>query len=765
MKTAKKIFVCLLAVVVSLSAFALCASADDAVVTYTHENLADVLEYYTESEMLRQNFEDVAEGAYTDGIYNGKSTQTAEVVADENGKHLVLTGGRNAINSGSMFVTWNGEEGNDDFVYRVTLMTTDDDTTANKSNRLVLAVNDATVSDAEQSSAQSNGVVVGTELICFDFVAGTVIYYDPASITKTSVLKKANGSDYAIAEGTYYTLYVEYSADGTYSLTVTSLADGSSATAKGITSPYATVKHVAVGEIKNSMAKTTVHLDDIWACGGTYIKDFADKTVSSEAAIATVAELCESENDLTPEEKIAAVEVGKQLVELGYVTDNADLQAVIDKLPVYEIIIYYNLVVECIANVESLPLYVDRVANVESYKKYYDAVPEDLSVADEELRQNVLDAMAAYDAEVLALENFKRDSDEYIAIVAEIDLAAGDNIVNYEYLKSYYDRLSPLNPYDGYEGVTDAKTVGESVINLYTDMYESATAFLASVATATDLENGFRTRYDAYFDAKNSYYDNETYPGITDALYLYAELDAQMVAAIALCDGFVQDVISADYSQYIIAKEQSIASAGAVLDEIKEKYLEYPDMTDYVALYEDLLVQISASRAAADSYIACIDKLREDIEAGSLSGDALWARISEAVELQKTGNVSGISGIAQANIYLNNVKSEYELSEGYSTQFDVLVGKLDTETNGENRFAIILSAMEAEKNAENYDGVSAETAQKLDAAVADYNETVRAINAAFTAVNETACNVASATSGAADSSMGRVIALIKKFYE
>ncbi len=761
MKTTKKIFVCLLTVVVALSAFALSASAEGN--TYTPDNLADVLEYYTESEMMYLDFEDAAVGDYTDGIFNDKSGQSSQVVSDDAGKHLVLTGGRNAISSGSMFVTWNGDESFDDFALSVKLMTTDTATT-NKSNRLVVTVNDAKVTNEQHTTAQSNGVVVGTELVCFDFVSGTVVYYDPSSIEKTSVLKNTDGSSFTVREGEYYVLDVFYSADGTYSLKVTA-ENGAYARVEGVTSPYASVMNLCIGEVKSSMASTTVHLDDIFACGGTYIKDYANKTVDSESALLTIGELCDGENELAPEMKVSLVEVGRSLISLGYTTDKPEVQAVINKLPVYTITIYSDLVAECVANINNTAPYAERVLNVETYKKYYDAIPEDLSAADDALRQYVLDAVAAYDAEVLALENIKLNSDEYIAIVAEMDLGDIANTENYEYLKAFFDRISVLNPYDGYEGVPEARVTGDMLVGLYNDMDTSARLFMENLGVATDLDNGFRVRYDAYFAAKEAYFDNETYPGITNALDSYAELDAEMLAAIALCRGFIEDVSSADYSQYITAKEQSLASAAAVLDEINEKYLEYPEITDYVELYEKLIVEVETNRAAADSYISCINALRADVEAGELSGEALWERIAEAVELQKTGNVSGVVGITDANIFLNDIKSEFELSAGYSTQFDVLVGKLDVEKDAATRYSIILNAYEAEANAENYDGVSSATKAKLDAAAADYNATVNAINATFTSVNTTACNVVSATAGASGADVGRVVALIKKFYE
>ena len=135
--------------------------------------------------------------------------------------------------------------------------------------------------------------------------------------------------------------------------------------------------------------------------------------------------------------------------------------------------------------------------------------------------------------------------------------------------------------------------------------------------------------------------------------------------------------------------------------------------------------------------------------------------------LQQTGNVIGVEGVTEANIALNNMQSDLELTVGYKTQFANLVSQLLGESDNAAKFDIALDALEAVGNAEKYEGVDSADKAKLDSAIAEYNAKIAALNAGFAAANDVACNTVSASSGSSsdNASVGMVIAIIKKFFE
>jgi len=252
-----------------------------------------------------------------------------------------------------------------------------------------------------------------------------------------------------------------------------------------------------------------------------------------------------------------------------------------------------------------------------------------------------------------------------------------------------------------------------------------------------------------------------------------------MSVAINACDHFILSVSRANYSQYLSAKKSYLDAASrgeaaegeeapadnAQLNVIKEKYLEYPGITDAIALYESLVESVSADEAAALAYVAAVNDLVAKLD--TLTKEQIRTALANAENLQKTGNVIGVDGVTEANIALNNIKSDFELTEGYVNQFANVVKNIGNATSKSDIFYLANEAFDVIVNAEKYEGVNADDKAKLDAAINDYNAKVRALNESFAAANEVACGVVSASSGATadDTAIGNVIALIKKFFE
>ncbi len=761
MKMSKRIFVCLIALAIGVSMLALGVFADGTELKYTTENHARILEYYEEPIIFGLDFEgeEVVSTGYTHAqLVNVKSatatspTNTTAVVANDDGKYLSITGGTSDMRSSAAFINWNAEAGTeiDDFILEFDIMTSGE---GNRTVEIYVGETAATVAEI----IAKNGVP-GTSIVKINFADGKIEYVNGSAdgaYTYGSV-------DAALASDTFYHVALNYSVVNCNVSFDISLGEQSVAAYTDGVIPTEVVGNIRVGASIANMKKSTVAYDNVVASGGSFARIEEDKIPETERAISDFITICQS-SDVSVDEKVAVVNTGMRLITVhGVVGETDEARANVLAFKKIGVGLFVDQLVACVNGITEDAPYAELVEYVESYAKFVDLIPEDVSFMDDAAACEA--AVAAYQAEVERLEALKTDSEHVLAVLADVDLS-NTNIRSYSYLKSYYDAIANATPYIGYPGIPEIMESYNTVIEKYEQLDALGDMFAENVGIATDTDNTFGVRFNAFCVARDSYFDDPAYPEIESTLLAYNGVKLEMDAVIALCDEFILNVNRADYSQYLSAKQNALNSAENSLAEITEKYIEYPGVPAAIERYNELTVSVGDSIAAAESYVAFVNELAE--KADTLTKEELQAEINKALELQKTGNVIGVDGVTEANISLNNMQSDLELTVGYKTQFSNLVSELLAEKDNALKYGLALDAIEAAANAERYEGVNSDDKAKLDAAVAEYNAKIQALNDGFAAANEVACNTVSASSGSSadNDCLGRVIALIKKFYE
>lgn len=762
MKMSKRIFVCLIALAIGVSMMAFGASAEGVEgLKYTTENHASILEYYEEPIIFDLNFDGEAtvDTGYTHpqlvNVKNVEGTNVknvASIVETTDGKYLNIAGGTNAMRSNPTFLNWNAATGEeiDDFIIEFDIKASDLSATASGNKIVELYVDSAPVDVA--------GIIAttapGTAVLRLDFAAGKISYFNGTDHTDIQV---------ALAADTFYHVTLNYGVGaGAVSATV-SLGDEVLAAYTDGAIPTNTVANVRLGSTLANIQKSSFALDNVSASGGSFTRAAADKQPETERAISDFIAICQDPT-VAVEDKIPVVNTGLRLISVHNISSlDPTAQANILTFQKVGVGIFVDQLVACVNGAADVVAYDDLVAYLESYEKYSDLIPADLDFMGD-AKDAAVAAVAAYEAECAKALAYKTDSEAVLAALAGVEIT-NTNVRDYGYLKTYYDNLAGRVPYIGYPGVAEIIDDYNSVVTNFERLSANAQAFAANVAIAADTANTFGARHAAYILARDGYFNDPSYEGIDAILANYATVEAEMVDIIALCDGFIVNVNRADYSQYLSAKQNALNEAATSLDEIKASYTEYPGMADAISLYETLSVKVSEDIAAAEAYVAFVTELAAT--ADSMTKEQLKTAIDQALLLQESGNVIGVDGVTEANIIVNNLQADLELTVGYKNQFHNLVTSIENETNYEKLFGLAYDALEAIENANRYEGVDAADQAKLDAKIAEYNAKIQALNAGFAEANDVACNTVSASSGSPsdDASVGKVIALVKKFYE
>ena len=401
--------------------------------------------------------------------------------------------------------------------------------------------------------------------------------------------------------------------------------------------------------------------------------------------------------------------------------------------------------------------YRSREAYIAQYADYFELLPEDLSPVGAEKVARINEIIAIFNQEKATLDTYKTNSDGFIAALAD----ANSDSVDYIYLKPIYDEAFKYydNIYSGYPGVPDAIKVYIKIANVVEPLDENAEIFITNAGIAAD-SGEFADRYSAYTKAKAAKVDNETYPGITEALANFATVQAEMVGVETIANEFLRYSQSALDALYIPAQEAYIALAKSV----ENLELQFPGVSEAKEALLDLENDIAEKKLAAQAYIDAVEALE------GKTGVALEEAIAAAKALQATGSILGIEGIEKANIALSSAESAITNSVGYAAKFNSLVtqiggcivdGKI---TSTAKTREILLSALSiAAKTDDTLVGVS-NNKDILNKAIGDYNAAVNATNAAFAEVCGTAAGVT--LSATRDNSVvafvGKVIAFIKE---
>ncbi len=776
MKMAKRILVGLLALAMLVSAFAFAALADEAATDEPGtENTPEtsgidltpfeqMLEYFEQPILFDDDFSAYEAGtAYADAVLgktatNKAGSQTATIVAADGVNHLTFASTATMLNNGDVFLNWDAaEKALDDFALD-----------------MVIGGNNLAKIFVSSKALGTSLNVEGTALVNLQFKAGKVVYAVGASSTAT--LTDESGAEFAVNTTGKYRVVINYSARlGTYSLKVVDIASGAEASASNIAVPVTDLMNVKIGCNKTEIAKAKIDIYSIKAVGGTFLRDTSEqaKIDVTEAAIADMKVAFDADG-ISFEDKLAIATIAGKIKSYGYEPATEDTIEALGYLVESSVTLYAEKIGECVDNIVDDAPYADRLANVEAYANYVDLLPDEYAeIVDEQTAEIITGYLNDYSDEVAFLEAAKDQSEKFVAALEGVDASSND----YVYLVSYYDSAKDLTPYMGCDGVPAAYEAYNAISKKVAAIRNGVEEFIGYVEILADDSKSFTERYDAYVntlatrlfreDAKNPGELLENIVGVSTyvdedgntALEIdsdYLEVRAFMVEIVTVCDNFITKVKSAEYANYINAKEAFLAEAAEIIDDVVD---DYAGVVDAKELYTTVSADILAKKTAAQAYIDAVNAL------DGLSGDALTAAIANAEELRKTGDILGVDGVSEANKKFVQISSEVILEQMSNNYFISVVEKM-ADAIAKIRFELIIEAKAlAADVSDSFSGV-ADAKSDLDANIAEHNAIAQAFNSQFAAVNSVATTMVSgaAQNVAFENIVGRVIALIRGLF-
>ena len=755
MKMTKRIFIALLIVSVMVSAFAFTATASSgSALDYSY-----LLEYYEEPTLFYYDFtgEDTD---YSSSLISSRPDKLLEeYVEDEvapGGKYLSLeipaATGKFDVFENHTYFNWSSENAIDDFMIDMTVSGAKGEGIEKALPRIIVTVADQEVTDA------SVGASVGTTIVVIDYRNGCFSYLKKSVSPEGVVTATETNTSFAITEDSWYKVEIVYNhAKRAATVKITDVSNArNTITVTDVYVPYEGVKNVRVGAHGTDYGPSrgsVMKLANIYALGGQYKRNPADMQADIESTLLKMHDVLSSD-DVDLEDKIATCGVANKLVEYGFTTTDAEVQRVLDALGVGVIGLYNDKIETCVRTYESLPTFAEKKALVDDAMGCVEMLEDmDLTDVDASLVATVNENIAAIKVVDEIIKAVEADSKSFIEAV---ELAMNVDLTDYNAINSYLEAINVYNPDSTYEGIEDAYAFYLKLTATAESIKSSADAFIAAVEVADDSTLDINTRADAYRLIADIYYDNETYPGITEAIATYTDSVVPYLSVeIERGDSFIKYVNKADYAIYVSAKQDNLDIAATYMDIC---HPEYRGVAEAKLLYAEVQTQVNNLINSANAYIDAVKALE------SLSGDALSSAIKIAQGLQEAGNVLGVPGVTEANIVLDQIVASIELRTGYSNYFIRVVDSIDTASSTEALYAILKEAKELEANADkSFAGVS-EASVKLEKAIADYNKLVNEANAEFTKASDVAantCGIGTSANTVAD----RVIALIKKFFD
>ncbi len=811
MKMFKRAFVGVLVLALLVSCVAFVALATDK--EYTVDNYDDILEYYEEPVIFDYDFEDMAVGTFTGPeLQKQVATQKAEIAGDAVEKYLVLKNSPMKAAINAMYLNWNSvdEDGEADPISDFLLVATV------SGNSMVKVYVDSSVKNAANAAA-------GTALVSLYFGAedatekNVVKYYNGTALV---ALTDAEGNDFTLVPGEKYEVKLAYvSSENVYSLEVTKTSDETvTAKVENVATPVSSVVNVRFGADQASArvgvpnagtANVVTNVHSISAYGGSFFRDPGDTQAETEAAVLKMNELF-FDDGVALDAKLGIATVVGRLVSIhGFTSEDADVTAAVDAVVKGSIALYAEQLDACVDGATDSLTYDQRVDNVEAYEDFLTLIPdnyaEQLGEDQQELIDKVAASIKAFEDEVELLNDYKVNSDAFIAALADADATS----VDYAVLALYYDDATKYyeNIYANYEGISDALATYEKIADKMEVFRGAVDTFVTNAMVVGDTESSFGDRYTAYVIAKANELTEETFAGVStyvnaegktyaDALAAlasaYADVEVTLSvdgedvtytgieALIALCEEYIANVNSANTALYMKAQVGFLDAADANLAQLYENITDpesYPGFTDAQDMYGELDTVISANIAAAEAYYAAVMELKAIQESDTpLEGDALLEKIGEIEVLREKGDILGVEyvndqgepvkvDVASANIYLSDLTSELSLELGYNEQYVARVESIDFDnmTTAE-LYAAISLAKSAEANeyvTDEYAEV-AEAMADLAAAIARYNEMIALSNAAFADVNGVGADISSLP---ANESSDEVTELIKNLFD
>ena len=755
MKMTKRIFIALLIVSIMVSAFAITASADEepVVVDYNY-----VLEYFEEPTLFYNDYTGGELDPLTSLLVKRTNTLTAEYVEDENapgGKYLSLaiasaTNKLEVYTDNHVFLNWSSETAIDDFIINMTVSGDKGEGREQNLPRIIIAIGDEEYSDASVGFA-------GTTLAALDYRRGSFYYLKAETAPDGTVSGVETKTPFDLTEGAWYDVSVSYDVEsGNATVTITdSFNPDNTYTVEDAYVPYNAVKNVRVGaygEDYGTARGSVINLASVYALGGLYQRNPYNAQAEVEAILLEMYETFNLETTAM-DDMIEICELVKKVITLGFTTENADVQTVLDDLGGGIVGFYNSKMQECIDTYMDLPTYLEKRELVDDCLGYIDQLNQmDLSDTDPEL-------LAALEVNIEAIDRANNYlfgvSDNCYAFMDEVAKASGCNISDYVEASAYLNEIEMYPADPTYPGIEDSYKFYVKMRDSVNSIKASGDLFIELVGIANNAELDINVRADAYRELQDCYFDNETYPGMTEALAVYHNDVAPYISVVIdTAENFIKYASRADYAVYVSAKQENIDIANTYAD----CHSDYKGVAEARAILAEVQQFVDEQIKNAKAYISSVNAL--DV----LVGDELLEAVEYAKSLKNKGNVLGVDGVTNANIKLDKIIASIELRDKYCIYFMNLVESIDSAASSEELYRILAEAKAAEADADpSYDGVC-DASAKLAAAISDYNDLVSKINSDFVKANETAANTAG-IGKTANTVADHVIALIKKFFD
>ncbi len=759
MKMAKRIFITLLVVAVMVSSFALTSYAAE----YTFEDYNNVLEYFEEPTLINYDFTGEDVDFTSDLLLKNPDEVKVEYVTstEENalfGKYLSLSvnerSGWVSFDDSHMYFAWGADEeltSVGSFNIDMTLAGSVNSAASTEQNlpKVVVAISGEKLDSVDQA---------GTVIASLDYRNGTFTYLKAVVADDGTVSGGIAYTDFEVEENAWYTLSVTYDvAKGFSTITVTNCEDSANTiTVEDGYVPYESVTDIRVGAKgydDGSARGSEIKLASLTVLGGVYHRVPENMIADVESKVLDMYALAYDE-EATLEDQALAADIVKSINDYGFTSENADVQNALSAFANGAAGLFNARMEECINGFDAYPSFNDRRDTVDLCLRYTDYLKNaDLAGVDPALVSAI---EANSETLVLLSDRLEQTKLATLEFIAAVENEKNVDIDNYSEVSAAALRLQPYTAGidTTYEGAGDAFDYYERLVNAAERIGSKAESFISAVNIAADETLNFNDRSTAFKSIKKLYYDNTTYPGVSEAIELYKVLEVTMTAAIEKADNFIKYVKKADYADYVTAKQENLDLA----KQYSDCNSDYEGVAEARVLYDEVQAFVNLQIANANAYIEAVKALER------LAGDDLLAGIEKAKGLREAGNVLGVPGVTDANIKLDEMISSMELDDKYSEYFIKVVASLDSASTAEEIYAILVDAKDAELTAnQRYAGVS-DASKKLAKAITDYNKKVESANKSFDSANDAAANICGVGVSAKPIET-RVIALIKKYFD
>ncbi|MBQ8720252.1 MAG: hypothetical protein IJY65_04395 [Clostridia bacterium] len=768
MKHIKKIFLSVLIVAMLVSVLAMVASAQSLEVDAN--NFADVLEYYTNTQ-ISESFEDLAVGIdYTTVAPDtlefdaANSEATVEVVEVDGQKALKLTGASTTTTTKDFYFVSPVAADAEGFGIDVSYKPNEDGIKNIRSTVYGIFTIYAVPADGGDPIAL-------VELNPVDKSKNTLKVLDKVDNgdgTFDNELKTVDGV--AIKNNVHYEVSYYYNvAANQFTLTVTAVGDGATLGTVGSTYTYtgSYAEALNVSATKSGFAEAhwynTKNFNYIYSYRA-YTGSFAQGTVCEKVhdevgEYITVLGNIFADANTSADQKSAIVEMVAEIVgSYNFKSSDAAVNATVDNILLDAQKTWGASFVAAMPNLDPTAAYADRVAFIESISKFYNVIAEKAEI--EGIDSTALAAAKeAYVTEVETLEQTEIDTLALIALVSDVSVKSLDYVA----LDEYFNSITALEYADPtYSEAADFAVLNATdIVARYLEVVAMSEAFIENVAVMQTAEN-FKTKYSAYAICRDFYEDlDAAYEGIPEAVAAYDAYDkADIVALAAKYDALIAEIAKASYTTTFNATQTFIDNATALKAALIAEGIDvkdYPEMDYYIGKYDELNASQIAKKEAADAYIAAVNAIKSCTKFNDIK-----AAIDAAQALKATGNVSGIAGVDEANVYLSEKYTEIVCFEGYSKLYINTVNAIkEADTLAERRALLIEAAEYVGSTYVDYNGVSAAKTE-YEAQFKAYNDAVKAANAAFNTVVTTA---ADAVATPATNQLNKVALVVKKFFE